>query len=131
MCVGGGGIRVLCTVQDELGLAVALAYFGSSEGRNQLSRGLGKLVFLEKEKQLLEHECWKEVFFPTANPQDTTVIQSQDYYTETKGDKTESLPLNAPRPFANGTIPTNARSEKARAINTGILIYEQDSWKEC
>jgi hypothetical protein len=58
----------------ELGLAVLLAYFGFSEGRNQL--GPGKRVFGEEEKQLLEHKCGKEGLFPTANPQGKTIVQS-------------------------------------------------------
>lgn len=61
-------------LQDALGLAVTGAYVGISAGGT--SWGLGKLVFLEKEKQLCEHECRKEVLFPSANPQGITVTQA-------------------------------------------------------
>lgn len=62
--------------QGKRGLAMTLADLGFLQGGT--SWGLGKLVFLEKEKQLLEHECRKEVLFPTANPQDISIIQSRE-----------------------------------------------------
>lgn len=66
--------RPCALLQDALGLAVTWAYVGISAGGT--SWGLGKLVFVEKEKQLCEHECRKEVLFPSASPQGITVTQS-------------------------------------------------------
>lgn len=73
---GGKGKQSFALLQDALGLAVTWAYVGISAGGT--SWGLGKLVFLEKEKQLCEHECRKEVLFPSANPQGLTVTQSEE-----------------------------------------------------
>lgn len=68
-------------------------------------------MFLEE--QLLEHECRKEVLFPTANPQDITNPVTGATIMRQRGTRLSAD--ESPKSFDNGTIATNARRGKALA----------------